>query len=72
MTIVCDRNVISVEVNGQLVTRMNLDEWTTANRSPRRPGSQSLTSPTKIILATGFIGLQDHGKPMFLQEYQIT
>src|SRR3954451_15979906 len=34
MTVICDRNLISIEVNGQLVTRMNLDEWTAPNKRP--------------------------------------
>src|SRR4051812_4801808 len=34
IVVTCDRNLIRVELNGELVTRMDLDAWTTPNRRP--------------------------------------
>lgn len=34
MVITCDKNIITVEVNGEQVTRMDLDEWPTVGKRP--------------------------------------
>jgi hypothetical protein len=58
--ITCDHNVIEVELNGQRVTRMDLDAWGEKNKRPDG-------SPHKFDIAykdhprKGYIGLQDHG-----------
>lgn len=60
LQLTCDKNVIEVAINGEVVTRMNLDEWTKVNRRP--DGSEH-----KFDIAyrehprRGYIGLQDHG-----------
>ena len=36
LEITCDRSVIAVTLNGEQVTRMDLDQWQTPNRRPRR------------------------------------
>ena len=70
MTIICDRNLISIEVNGQLVTRMNLDEWTTANKRP--DGSDhKFDIAYKDHPRAGYIGLQDHGSPCFYKNIKL-
>ena len=51
----------SVVLNGQKVTRMDLDEWTESNKRPDG-------TPHKFDIAyrdhpsKGYIGLQDHGR----------
>jgi hypothetical protein len=58
--ITCDDNRIEIVLNGQAVTRMNLDAWTEANKRPDG-------TPHKFDVAyrdhprKGYIGLQDHG-----------
>ena len=60
LQLTCDQNLVEVAINGEVVTRMNLDEWTTLNRRP--DGSEH-----KFDIAyqnhprRGYIGLQDHG-----------
>jgi TolB protein len=70
MVVTCDRNKIEVELNGHVVTRMDLDEWTEANRRP--DGSEHKfdvayrTHPRK-----GYIGLQDHGSDCWYKNIKL-
>lgn len=60
LVITCDHAKIAIEVNGEVVTRMELDEWT-------RPNVRPDGTPHKFDVAykdhprKGYIGLQDHG-----------
>jgi hypothetical protein len=57
----CDRNMIAVEMNGEPVTRMDLDEWTAPNKRP--DGSDhKFDIAYKDHPRKGYIGLQDHGQ----------
>jgi Domain of Unknown Function (DUF1080) len=70
MEITCDKNRIEVSLNGELVTRMNLDEWIKPNLRPDG-------TPHKFDVAykdhprTGYIGLQDHGSPCWFKNIKI-
>jgi len=60
LVITCDDNLISVQVNGRDVTKMNLDEWTQKNKRP--DGSDhKFDIAYKDHPRQGYIGLQDHG-----------
>jgi len=60
LVLTCDDNLVSIEINGEMVTRMDLDEWPELN--VRADGT-----PHKFDVAFkehprhGYIGLQDHG-----------
>lgn len=60
MVITSDRNLLTVELNGEKVTRMNVDEWTEPDKRPdgsrHKFGVAYKNHPRK-----GYIGLQDHG-----------
>lgn len=68
--VTCNRNRISVELNGVLVTRMDLDEFPLPNRRPDG-------SPHKFDIAyktaprRGYIGLQDHGSPCWYKNIKL-
>ena len=70
IAITCDRNLICVELNGGVVTRMDLDEWTAPNRRP--DGTEH-----KFDIAyrdhprQGYIGLQDHGSNCWFKNIKI-
>lgn len=70
IVITCDRAEITVELNGERVTHMNLDEWT---RSNERPDG----SPHKFDVAykdhprRGYIGLQDHGSACWFKNIKL-
>jgi hypothetical protein len=70
LQITCDRNRIEVEVNGQVVTRMDLDEWTAANRRP--DGSEhKFDVAYKDHPRKGYIGLQDHGSDCWYRNIKL-
>ena len=61
LVVTCDKNLITVEVNGELVSADGprpVDQPRTSG--PTAPTTSS-TSPSKIIPRSGYIGLQDHG-----------
>lgn len=60
LVVTCDRNLISVELNGEQVTRMDLDEWTQANMRPDG-APHKFDVVYKSHPRRGYIGLQDHG-----------
>jgi hypothetical protein len=60
MVVTCNKNLISVELNGQLVSKMDLDQWTEMNKRP--DGSDhKFDIAFKDHPRHGYIGLQDHG-----------
>ncbi len=60
LLLTCDKNRIAIEVNGQEVTTMDLDEWTAKNKRP--DGSDhKFDVAYKDHPRQGYIGLQDHG-----------
>jgi hypothetical protein len=68
--ITCDRNRINVELNGEAVAQMDLDQWTEPNRRPDG-------SPHKFDVAfkdhprRGYIGLQDHGADCWFKNIKL-
>ncbi|MFL5244912.1 MAG: DUF1080 domain-containing protein [Gemmataceae bacterium] len=70
MIITCDKNLITVELNGERVNRMNLDEWTEKNKRPD-------DTPHKFDIAyknhprKGYIGLQDHGADCWFKNIKL-
>jgi hypothetical protein len=70
MQITCDRERIEVEVNGQTVSRMDLDAWTQANRRP-----DGTEHKFDVVYAghprSGYIGLQDHGSDCWYRNIKL-
>jgi hypothetical protein len=68
--ITCHNNLIEVALNGENVSRMNLDEWTQPNKRPDG-------APHKFDLVFkdhprhGYIGLQDHGSPCWFKNIKL-
>ncbi len=60
LLIICDKNLIVVEVNGIEVTRTDLDKWTTVNKRPDG-SNHKFDVAYKDHPRQGYIGLQDHG-----------
>ncbi len=58
--IVCDGSLISVELNGEPVTKMDLSQWTTKNKRPDGT-DHKFDEAFKDHAKSGYIGLQDHG-----------
>jgi hypothetical protein len=70
LVITCDKAEITVALNGETVTRMNLDDWAAKNQRPDG-------SPHKFDIAYkdhprhGYIGLQDHGAPCWYKNIKL-
>ena len=70
MVITCDGPKISVELNGETVTRMNLDEWTDANQRPDG-SAHKFDVAYKDHPRFGYIGLQDHGSACWYKNIKL-
>lgn len=70
MLVTCRGNLITVELNGETVTRMDLDRFTQPNRRP--DGSQhKFDIAYKDHPRRGYIGLQDHGSPCWYRNIRL-
>ena len=60
MVVTCDKALIAIELNGEQVSKMNLDEWPEPNK--REDGTaHKFDVAFKAHPRQGYIGLQDHG-----------
>ena len=60
MVVTCDKALIAIELNGDNVSQMNLDEWPEPNK--RADGTaHKFDVAFKTHPRQGYIGLQDHG-----------
>ena len=70
MVITCQRNMIAVELNGESVTQIDLDQWTEPNRRP--DGSEhKFDVAYKLHPRRGYIGLQDHGSDCWYRNIKL-
>lgn len=68
--ITCDKNLIAVNLNGEQVTKMDLDEWTEPNRRP--DGTEhKFDIAYKDHPRHGYIGLQDHGADCWFKNIKL-
>ncbi len=68
--VTCDKNKIEVEVNGELVSKMNLDEWTEKNKRADGTGHK-FDVAYKDHSRHGYIGLQDHGSDCWYRNIKL-
>lgn len=68
--VTCRKNLIEVELNGQPVTRMDLDEWTEPNKRPDGT-AHKFDIAYKDHPRKGFIGLQDHGSDCWYRNIKL-
>jgi Domain of Unknown Function (DUF1080) len=70
IVITCDKSKIAVEMNGEVVTKADLDEFVKPNLRPDG-------TPHKFDIAykdharKGYIGLQDHGSPCWYKNIKL-
>jgi hypothetical protein len=70
LVVTCDRNRIEVGLNGERVTRMDLDRWTRPNLRP--DGSRhKFEVAFRDHPRNGYVGLQDHGSPCWFKNIKI-
>ncbi len=69
-TITCDGPRITVVLNGETVSEMNLDQWTEAGKNPDGTRNK-FTRALRDFARSGYVGLQDHGSPVWYRNVQI-
>ncbi len=70
IVVTCNKNIIEIELNGEKITRMDLDEWTQPHRRP--DGSEhKFDIIYKNHPRNGYIGLQDHGSPCWYKNIKL-
>ncbi len=68
--ITCKDNKISVVLNGQRVIDMDLDRWTEPHKNPDGTPNK-FPRALKDFAREGYIGLQDHGRPVWYRNIKI-
>jgi len=58
--ITCDDSILSVELNGESIVEMDVDQWTESGKNPDGTPNK-FSTPLKDFPRKGHIGLQDHG-----------
>ena len=70
MRIVARGPYIDVDLNGERVSEMNLNEWTETGMNP--DGSENkFTRPLSRFARSGHIGFQDHGRPIWYRNVRV-
>jgi alpha-3'-ketoglucosidase len=70
MVVTCDKNLISVELNGTPVSKLDLDQWTSKNKRP--DGSDhKFDVAYKDHPRKGYVGLQDHGSDCWFKNIKL-
>jgi len=70
LTITAKANQIVVIINGEKIIDMDLNRWTEPGRNPDGTKNKFKTA-YKDMPRTGFIGFQDHGKPVWYRNIKI-
>ncbi len=70
MVITCNDNRIEVKLNGEQVTRMDLDEWTEKNKRPD-DSDHKFDVAYKDHPRRGYLGLQDHGSDCWYKNIKL-
>ncbi len=70
IVITSDRNILAVELNGETVSRMNLDEWPEPNK--RADGTaHKFDVAYKEHPRKGYLGMQDHGSDCWYKNIKL-
>ncbi|HPM22506.1 MAG TPA: DUF1080 domain-containing protein [Phycisphaerae bacterium] len=70
VTLTCRGPRIQLELNGEAIVDMNLDEWTTAHQNPDGTENKFNTA-YKDMPRRGRIGFQDHGKSVWYRNIRL-
>lgn len=70
LMVTCDHNTITVEINGDRVNHIDLDQWTTPNKRPDGT-DHKFDIAYKEHPREGYIGLQDHGSDCWYRNIKL-
>jgi hypothetical protein len=68
--ITCDKNKISVSLNGEAVSSIDLDQYTKAGEGPDG-AKNKFTKALKDFPREGLLGFQDHGQPCWFKNVKL-
>jgi len=68
--ITADGPDLTVELNGVVVNGLDLDRWTEPGRNPDG-GKNKFRYAYADLIREGFIGFQDHGKPVWFRQIRV-
>jgi hypothetical protein len=68
--ITADKNMITVELNGEKVASMDVDQWTTPGKQPDGQKNK-YKNAVKDFPRKGQIGLQDHGREVCFKNIKL-
>jgi len=70
MEVTCDHSRIAVALNGEMVTKADLSEFSEANKRPDGT-AHKFDMAYKEHPQRGYIGLQDHGRPCWFRNVKL-
>lgn len=70
MVVTCDGPGITVELNGAIINRMDIDQWTEIHKRPDG-SAHKFDVVYKDHPRSGYIGLQDHGSDCWFKNIKI-
>lgn len=70
IVVTCDKNLIMVELNGEKITTMDMDQFTEKNKRPDG-SSHKFDIAYKDHPRKGYIGLQDHGQDCWFKNIKL-
>ena len=68
--VTCNKNKITVVLNGEQIVDMDLDRWTEPHKNPDGTRNK-FPRALKDFARTGHVGLQDHGRPVWYRNIRI-
>jgi Domain of Unknown Function (DUF1080) len=70
LIVTCNKNLIEVELNGEKVNHIDLDEWTEPNKRPDG-SAHKFDIAYKDHPRKGYVGLQDHGADCWFKNIKL-
>lgn len=70
LIITANNNMLTVEMNGEKIAEMDVDQWTTPGKQPDGSKNKYKTA-LKDFPRVGLIGLQDHGRPVCFKNVKL-
>jgi 3-keto-disaccharide hydrolase len=71
MTITANGPIITIVMNGEPIINMNVDLWTEPHKNPQDDSKNKFNNAIKDFPRVGYIGFQDHGKPVWYRNVTI-
>ncbi len=72
LVIAVNKNLIQVELNGEKINQLDLDEWTTAGKRPDGTAQRLTKLALKDLPRSGRIGFRDdHGSPVWYKNIKL-